>query len=338
MGKTQEVQLHSKTYFTTINMGEPQQVPLSKNEANGAKETNSLEEDSSFPGSMNQSTINKKKRYYRWLRIAIHAALVLVCSSAAVLLGRLYYEKGGKSKWMGTLVQLAGFPILLPYYFFSASKNLSTNSIHQNQPSTTMLAFIYVSIDSNQVSKKKYVIGFICTIGASAGYGLWLSLTQLVFKKVLKRETFKVVMDMIIYQSLVATCVTLVGLFASGEWSGLKNEMKEYEMGKASYLLNLTFTAILWQLFTIGCVGLIFEVSSLFSNAISVLGVPVVPMLAVMFFDDKMHGVKAMSMVLAIWGFVSYVYQQYLDDTKSENRNPSHVPKASSPLEEEVNR
>ncbi|XP_027341481.1 purine permease 21-like isoform X3 [Abrus precatorius] len=377
--------------------------------ANGAKETNSLEEDSSFPGSMNQSTINKKKRYYRWLRIAIHAALVLVCSSAAVLLGRLYYEKGGKSKWMGTLVQLAGFPILLPYYFFSASKNLSTNSIHQNQPSTTMLAFIYVSIgvlvaldcylysvglwslpvstyslicssqlafnaffsyflnslkftpyiinslvlltisstllvfqndssDSNQVSKKKYVIGFICTIGASAGYGLWLSLTQLVFKKVLKRETFKVVMDMIIYQSLVATCVTLVGLFASGEWSGLKNEMKEYEMGKASYLLNLTFTAILWQLFTIGCVGLIFEVSSLFSNAISVLGVPVVPMLAVMFFDDKMHGVKAMSMVLAIWGFVSYVYQQYLDDTKSENRNPSHVPKASSPLEEEVNR
>ncbi|XP_027341480.1 purine permease 21-like isoform X2 [Abrus precatorius] len=408
MGKTQEVQLHSKTYFTTINMGEPQQVPLSKN-ANGAKETNSLEEDSSFPGSMNQSTINKKKRYYRWLRIAIHAALVLVCSSAAVLLGRLYYEKGGKSKWMGTLVQLAGFPILLPYYFFSASKNLSTNSIHQNQPSTTMLAFIYVSIgvlvaldcylysvglwslpvstyslicssqlafnaffsyflnslkftpyiinslvlltisstllvfqndssDSNQVSKKKYVIGFICTIGASAGYGLWLSLTQLVFKKVLKRETFKVVMDMIIYQSLVATCVTLVGLFASGEWSGLKNEMKEYEMGKASYLLNLTFTAILWQLFTIGCVGLIFEVSSLFSNAISVLGVPVVPMLAVMFFDDKMHGVKAMSMVLAIWGFVSYVYQQYLDDTKSENRNPSHVPKASSPLEEEVNR
>ncbi|XP_027341482.1 purine permease 21-like isoform X4 [Abrus precatorius] len=358
---------------------------------------------------MNQSTINKKKRYYRWLRIAIHAALVLVCSSAAVLLGRLYYEKGGKSKWMGTLVQLAGFPILLPYYFFSASKNLSTNSIHQNQPSTTMLAFIYVSIgvlvaldcylysvglwslpvstyslicssqlafnaffsyflnslkftpyiinslvlltisstllvfqndssDSNQVSKKKYVIGFICTIGASAGYGLWLSLTQLVFKKVLKRETFKVVMDMIIYQSLVATCVTLVGLFASGEWSGLKNEMKEYEMGKASYLLNLTFTAILWQLFTIGCVGLIFEVSSLFSNAISVLGVPVVPMLAVMFFDDKMHGVKAMSMVLAIWGFVSYVYQQYLDDTKSENRNPSHVPKASSPLEEEVNR
>ncbi|KAH1153717.1 hypothetical protein GLYMA_18G078300v4 [Glycine max] len=362
---------------------------------------------------MNESTMSKKKRYYRWLRISIHSSLVLVCGSAAILLGRLYYEKGGKSKWMGTLVQLAGFPIQLPFHFISAPKNLTTNSsIHPKQSSASILAFIYVSIglllaldcylysvglwylpvstyslicssqlafnaffsyflnslkftpyiinslvlltisatllvfqnessssddddsDSTQVSKKKYVIGFICTVGASAGYGLWLSLTQLVFKKVIKRETFKVVLDMILYTSLVATLATLVGLFASGEWSGLKNEMKEYELGKASYLLNLTFTAILWQVFTIGCLGLIREVSSLFSNAISALGVPIVPMLAVVFFHDKMDGIKGISMVLAIWGIISYVYQQYLDDTKSENRNTSHVPKASSPIEE----
>ncbi|KAL3007120.1 hypothetical protein AAZX31_08G317300 [Glycine max] len=382
-------------------------------EPSGAKETNSLE-DNSFGGPMNESTMSNKKRYYRWLRVAIHSSLVLVCASAAVLLGRLYYEKGGKSKWMGTLVQLAGFPIQLPVYFFLSPKNLTTNnSIHPKQPSVSMLSFIYVSIgllvaldcylysvglwylpvstyslicssqlafnaffsyflnslkftpyiinslvlltisstllvfqnesssdddddsDSTKISKKKYVIGFICTVGASAGYGLWLSITQLVFKKVIKRETFKVILDMILYPSLVATLVTLVGLFASGEWSGLKDEMKGYELGKASYLLNLTFTAILWQVFTIGCLGLISEVSSLFSNAISALGVPIVPMLAVLFFHDKMDGIKGISMVLAIWGVVSYVYQQYLDDTKSENRNTtSHVPKASSPIEE----
>lgn len=394
-------------------MGEPQEVQLSKIEPSGAKETNSLE-DNSFGGPMNESTMSNKKRYYRWLRVAIHSSLVLVCASAAVLLGRLYYEKGGKSKWMGTLVQLAGFPIQLPVYFFLSPKNLTTNnSIHPKQPSVSMLSFIYVSIgllvaldcylysvglwylpvstyslicssqlafnaffsyflnslkftpyiinslvlltisstllvfqnesssdddddsDSTKISKKKYVIGFICTVGASAGYGLWLSITQLVFKKVIKRETFKVILDMILYPSLVATLVTLVGLFASGEWSGLKDEMKGYELGKASYLLNLTFTAILWQVFTIGCLGLISEVSSLFSNAISALGVPIVPMLAVLFFHDKMDGIKGISMVLAIWGVVSYVYQQYLDDTKSENRNTtSHVPKASSPIEE----
>jgi hypothetical protein len=53
--------------------------------------------------------------------------------------------------------------------------------------------------------------------------------------------------------------------------------MEEYEIGKASYVLVLTFIAIYWKVFNIGCVGLIFEISSLFSNAISVLGLPIVP-------------------------------------------------------------
>ncbi|KAK2397441.1 purine permease [Trifolium repens] len=171
---------------------------------------------------------------------------------------------------------------------------------------------------------------------ASAGYGLILSLTQLAFKKVIKRENFKAIMDMIIYQSIVATCVTLIGLFASGEWNGIKKEMEEYEIGKASYVLVLTFIAISWKIFNIGCVGLIFEISSLFSNAISVLGLPIVPILAVVFFNEKMNGIKAISLVLAVWGFISYVYQQYLDENenKIEYRNNPNVTKGSSPLEE----
>jgi drug/metabolite transporter (DMT)-like permease len=192
------------------------------------------------------------------------------------------------------------------------------------------------SSNSTNVSKKNYVIGFICTLGASAGYGLVLSLTQLAFKKVLKNENFKAIMDMIIYQSLVATCATLIGLFASGEWNSIKKEMEEFEMGKASYVLDLTFIAISWQVFNIGSVGLIFEISSLFSNAISVLGLPIVPILAVAFFQEKMDGIKAISMVLAVWGFISYVYQQYLDESnnKVENRNTLDVTKGSLPLEE----
>ncbi|KAL1314365.1 purine permease 21 isoform X2 [Arachis hypogaea] len=173
------------------------------------------------------------------------------------------------------------------------------------------------------------------------GYGLVLSLQQLAFKKVLKGETFKVVMDVIIYQSIVATIATLIGLFASGEWKGLNEEMRGYEMGEVSYVLNLTFTAIIWQLFSIGCVGLIFEVSSLFSNSISVLGVPIVPLLAVIVFKDKMHGIKAISMVLALWGFISYVYQHYVDERNynSQNSSNGHDAKASpSPLEEKANR
>uniref|UniRef100_A0A7N2REB6 Uncharacterized protein n=1 Tax=Quercus lobata TaxID=97700 RepID=A0A7N2REB6_QUELO len=67
-----------------------------------------------------------------------------------------------------------------------------------------------------------------------------------------------------------------------------------------------------------GMLGLIFEVSSLFSNVINTLALPVVPILAVILFHDKIDGVKVMALLLAIWGFLSYMYQHYLDDSKSK--------------------
>ena len=94
--------------------------------------------------------------------------------------------------------------------------------------------------------------------------------------------------------------------------------MEEYELGKVSYLMTLIWIAAGWDVFTLGAVGLIFDVSSLFSNVISTLGLPIVPVLAVFFFHDKMDGVKVVAILLAIWGFVSYMYQHYLDDSKSK--------------------
>ena len=69
--------------------------------------------------------------------------------------------------------------------------------------------------------------------------------------------------------------------------------MEDFELGKFIYVGSLIWTAIAWQIFNIGAVGLIHEVSSLFSIVISVLGLPVIPVLAVIFFHDKMDGVKA---------------------------------------------
>ncbi|KAK9706924.1 hypothetical protein RND81_07G161000 [Saponaria officinalis] len=54
-----------------------------------------------------------QNRVFEWrVQIALYILLILVSQSAIVLLGRLYYDKGGKSKWMATLVQVAGFPVL----------------------------------------------------------------------------------------------------------------------------------------------------------------------------------------------------------------------------------
>ncbi|XP_015876855.3 probable purine permease 10 isoform X1 [Ziziphus jujuba] len=357
--------------------------------------------DANSPVNINVSNQSETQRRKFWFRMTIYTFFLLSGQSVATLLGRLYFDKGGKSKWMGTIVQLIGFPIFLPYYTTPAYKNSASNRIHSKHPSALILVAVYVvlgllvaansymysvglqylpvstyslicasqlafnaffsyffnsqkftpyvvnslvlltissillvfqteSTDPSKVSKVKYAIGFICTIGASAGYGLVLSLTQFSIQRILKRETFSVVIDMTVYQSLVATCATLVGLFASGEWKGLTKEMNEFELGKVSYVMTLTWTAIGWQVFSIGAVGLIIEVSSLFSNVISVLGLPIIPVLAVIFFHEKMGGVKAISLVLAIWGFISYVYQQYLDHNKSKIENEND--KAESEL------
>ncbi|XP_050232230.1 probable purine permease 10 isoform X2 [Mercurialis annua] len=329
-------------------------------------------------------------RSYKWrLKISVYVFFVLAGQTVATILGRLYFEKGGTSKWLATLVQPGGFPLILVLYLLSPPKD-SPDDL--DSPSKLTLAVIYVvfgvflaansllysfgllylpvstytlicasqlgfnalfslllnaqkftpyiinsvfiltisstllvfqgddegSTESNKVSKGKYIIGFICTVGASAGYGLMLSSTQFCFNRILKQDNFKVVLDLIFYPSFVATGVVLVGLFASGEWNGLWKDMEDFELGNISYVMVLIWTAISWQVFSIGCTGLIFEVSSLFSNVISTFGLPIVPVLAVFVFRDKMNGLKVISMVMAIWGFVSYGYQHYVDDYKSK--------------------
>lgn len=135
---------------------------------------------------------------------------------------------------------------------------------------------------SKSVSKGKRILGFMCTLGASAGYGLGMLLTQCAFQRVIKRETFSAIMDMIVYQSLVASCFALLGFFVSGQWKSLNKEMNE--LGVASYVLTLIWSSISWQIFNIGTMGFIMEVSSLFSNVISILGLPLIPILSVIHF------------------------------------------------------
>ncbi|KAL8103497.1 putative purine permease 10 [Apium graveolens] len=324
------------------------------------------------------------------------AVFVLSSQSIATILGKIYFDKGGNSKWMATLVLNAGFPVLLPLLFFLPSEiDSPTENTNKKQPSQLVLASIYISLgiflvadsmlyaigllylpvstftlicasqlafnalfsfllnsqkftpfiinslvlltissillvfipdDSSDSCphKNRYAVGCLCTIGASAGYSLILSLTQLAFQKILETENFRLVLDMIIYTSAVATSVIVIGLFSSGEWKNLSREMHEFKLGSVSYVMNLVWTAVSWQVYNIGTIGLIYKVSSLFSNVISTLGLPIVPVLAVFIFNDKMSGLKVISMVLAIWGFASYMYQHYLDYLKGRYTSADH--------------
>ncbi|KAH6825591.1 Drug/metabolite transporter superfamily protein [Perilla frutescens var. hirtella] len=360
--------------------------------------------------SQENSEIKKKsflRQYKWWLEMIVYSFFLLGGQAVGTLLGRIYYDNGGKSNWMATLVQVVGFPVLIPFQLFTpttkvlvdTNTNTNTNkrlplilaafylaigvflavdcmlysiglqylpvttytlicatqlgfnalfSFFLNRQkftpyiinslvlltiSSTLLVFVPDSDNpSNKISKKKYIVGFICTVAASAGYAIMLSLTQLAFQKLIKKETIRAVVDMTVYQNLVATFVIIIGLFASGDWKKLNGEMEGFTSGKVSYIMNLFWTAVSWQVFGIGCVGLIFKISSLFSNVISILGLPMAPVLAVIFLGDSLTGLKAVSMLLAMWGFVSYIYQHYLDDLKMKEEGKREKAAAADEL------
>ncbi|KAL0310568.1 UNVERIFIED_CONTAM: protein REDUCED WALL ACETYLATION 3 [Sesamum angustifolium] len=147
-----------------------------------------------------------------------------------------------------------GFNALFSF-FFNAQKltPLILNSVVLLTISSMLLIF---NSDSEQPAGKSnrghFAVGFSCSLVASALYSLMLSMTQLAFQKVLKRETFSTVLNMIIYQSLAATCVVIVPLFISGEWSVLRTEMENFELGKVSYVIVLAMIAVAWQVCSIG--------------------------------------------------------------------------------------
>ncbi|KNA19985.1 hypothetical protein SOVF_056470 [Spinacia oleracea] len=204
-------------------------------------------------------------------------------------------------------------------YFLNHQKftPLILNSVVILSFSASLLAVNGDSDSPAGVSKLEYAIGFLCTLGASAVYALLLSLMQLSFQKVLKSDSFALVMKMQIYTSLVATIVSTGGLFVSGQWRTLQREMENFNSGPASYLMTLVWTAISWQICSVGVVGLIFLVSSLFSNVISTVALTAAPIASLIVFHESMNGAKAIAMLLALWGFASYLFQNYLDDSRT---------------------
>ncbi|KAK9096989.1 hypothetical protein Sjap_022486 [Stephania japonica] len=174
------------------------------------------------------------------------------------------------------------------------------------------------------VSNGEYVLGFVMTLAAAASLGFILPFVELSYKKAgMVSVTYGLVMQVQFVSCLVATIFCTVPMIVNHDFQAIRREGKEYGLGETKYYLVLTFTAIATQATVMGNLGVIFCSSSLFTGVLQTMLLPVQQVFAVIFFKEKFNSEKGISLVLALWGFISYFYGEYKLMRNNTQRQPS---------------
>lgn len=323
--------------------------------------------------------VYRRKPASYWAILALSSLLMMTAFPASSILTRLYYQDGGKGKWLISWIAVAGWPItalaLMPFYFkkgvsptpptwslllayavlgfLSAADNLMFSWAYSYLPASTAsmisassltftaifayfvvgkklnaftfnsvgvitAAAVILALDSSAdrpegVSKQQYTIGFVLDLLGSALHGLIFALSELVFIKLLGRELVHVVLEQQAMVSFFGCLFTTVGVIASGNFSVMKSESREFHHGAVAYYMVLIWAAVAFQLGILGSVGILYLTSALLAGVLNAARVPVTSIAAVIFLHDPMGGFKILSLLLTVWGFGSYIYGGFME-------------------------
>ncbi|KAL7208204.1 hypothetical protein ACSBR1_030036 [Camellia fascicularis] len=161
------------------------------------------------------------------------------------------------------------------------------------------------------VSNRKYYLGFFMTIAAAALYGLILPMVELTYKKAKQAITYTLVLEIQLVMCFFATLVCTVGMLINKDFQAIPKEARAFGLGETTYYVVMVCSAIIWQCFFLGAIGVIFSASSLLSAIIIAVLLPVTEILAVIFYQEKFQAEKGVSLILSLWGFVSYFYGEF---------------------------
>ncbi|KAH7847162.1 hypothetical protein Vadar_022700 [Vaccinium darrowii] len=186
-------------------------------------------------------------------------------------------------------------------------------------------------------SNKEYHLGFFMTEAAAVLYGFVWPLVELTYKKarqaityffLVHRQaiTYTLVLEMQLVMCLFATLVCSIGMVIENEFKAIPKAARDFELGKATYYRVLVSSGIIWQCFFLGAIGVVFSASSLLSAIITAVLLPVTEILTVIFYCEKVQAEKGVSLVLSLWGFVSYFYATHDRDLSSFSAYPRFIP------------
>ncbi|XP_010939715.1 purine permease 3 [Elaeis guineensis] len=175
-------------------------------------------------------------------------------------------------------------------------------------------------------SNTLYYWGFFMTLAAAVLYGFILPLVELTYAKAKQVVSYTLVIEMQLVMGFFATVFCTVGMLVNNDFHAIPREAQECELGELRYYELLIWSAILWQFFFLGTVGAIFYGSALLAGIIMAVLIPVTEVLAVVFFHEPFSGGKGVALALALWGFVSYFYGEFLESKKKKPLvDPGHL-------------
>ncbi|KAI3950893.1 hypothetical protein MKW92_008181 [Papaver armeniacum] len=356
------------------------------------------------PNSTNEDDLQKRVR--NWKLLLLFCFFTAFGYIGGPMLQRLYFTDGGGRKWLSSMLQTVGFPVLvapLSYiymkkvngpsydsswvfimepklfiysailgvalgfdnYMYSAGLfylPVSTSALlfSTQLAFTAIFAFIIVRqkftfYSFNSVvlmtlgsvvlalntssdrppgtTQQQYYLGFFLTLAGAALLGLILPLVELAYGKSSKPITYSVVMQFQFVLSLFATLVTIIGMAINKDFQVIPTEGRNFGLGQGKYYFILVAVAVLWQLASIGFLGIIYCTSSLFSGIFVTCLLPFSQVAASIAFHEKFTGQKGMSLALCLWGFVSYFIGEY---KKTKKPSPIAYDKEKSELTDDT--